>query len=52
MDLKRVRLSMKASYYMQKLGFIHPTTQEYVEFDSELPDYFEMIINKIKHISS
>lgn len=38
--------------HAKKLGFIHPTTQEYVEFDSELPDYFEMIINKIKHISS
>ena len=26
--------------HAKKLGFIHPTTGEYMEFDSELPDYF------------
>ncbi len=37
--------------HAKKLGFVHPTTGEYVEFDSALPDYFEMIIKKIKHIT-
>ncbi|HSQ89644.1 RluA family pseudouridine synthase [Romboutsia sp.] len=34
--------------HAKKLGFIHPTTKEYIEFDSELPEYFKDIINKLK----
>lgn len=34
--------------HAKKLGFIHPTTKEYIEFNSELPDYFKAVINKIK----
>lgn len=34
--------------HAKKLGFIHPSTNEYVEFDSELPNYFKHIINKLK----
>ncbi|CEQ10560.1 pseudouridylate synthase [[Clostridium] sordellii] len=34
--------------HAKKLGFIHPSTKEYVEFDSELPDNFKNIIRKIK----
>lgn len=34
--------------HAKKIGFIHPTTNEYVEFDSQLPKYFEEIINKLK----
>ncbi|MGX4598737.1 RluA family pseudouridine synthase [Faecalimicrobium sp. JNUCC 81] len=34
--------------HAKKLGFIHPTSKEYVEFDSKLPKYFEDIIAKIK----
>lgn len=26
------------------LGFIHPTTKEYIEFHSELPDYFQKML--------
>ncbi len=26
------------------LGFIHPRTKEYIEFNSELPDYFEKLL--------
>ncbi len=32
------------------LGFIHPTTKEYIEFDSELPEYFKNILKKVKTI--
>lgn len=35
--------------HAKKIGFIHPLTNEYVEFDSELPDYFTKIINKLKN---
>lgn len=33
--------------HAKKLGFIHPTTKEYVEFDSELPEHFKSIIKKL-----
>lgn len=29
------------------LGFVHPSTNEYVEFDSELPEYFKKLLNKL-----
>jgi len=31
-----------------KVGFIHPVTKEYMEFESELPEYFMDILRKIK----
>ncbi|TCK98109.1 23S rRNA pseudouridine1911/1915/1917 synthase [Natranaerovirga hydrolytica] len=30
------------------LGFIHPTTNEYMEFETELPHYYQSLIKKIK----
>lgn len=33
--------------HAKKLGFIHPTTKKYVEFDSELPEHFKNIIKKL-----
>ena len=30
------------------LGFVHPTTSKYMEFESELPDYFLKVLKKIK----
>ena len=29
------------------LGFVHPATGEYMEFESPLPKYFEELIEKI-----
>lgn len=34
------------------LGFTHPTTNEYMEFDSELPDYFEQKIEELEEIEN
>ncbi len=34
--------------HARKIGFIHPTTGEYMEFTSELPDYFVSILNKLE----
>ncbi|HWT74244.1 MAG TPA: RluA family pseudouridine synthase [Mobilitalea sp.] len=31
------------------LGFIHPTTKEYVEFQAPLPDYFTQLLAKLRH---
>lgn len=33
-----------------KLGFIHPSTGEYIEFNSPLPEYFSNILNKLTEI--
>ena len=34
--------------HAKKLGFIHPDTGEYMEFDSELPEYFTKVLYKIR----
>jgi 23S rRNA pseudouridine1911/1915/1917 synthase len=34
--------------HARKIGFIHPTTEEYMEFSSDLPDYFTAILNKLE----
>ena len=31
------------------LGFIHPSTNEFVEFDSELPEYFKNILTSLEN---
>lgn len=35
--------------HARKIGFIHPATKEYLEFDSPLPDYFEKFLRKLKN---
>ncbi|MBR1384786.1 MAG: RluA family pseudouridine synthase [Ruminococcus sp.] len=34
--------------HAKKIGFIHPTTGEYMEFDSELPEYFQSTLLKLR----
>ncbi len=34
--------------HARKIGFIHPTTGEYMEFVSDLPDYFVSILSKLE----
>lgn len=34
--------------HAKKIGFIHPTTKDYMEFDSELPEYFIKALEKLK----
>ncbi|MDD3052514.1 MAG: RluA family pseudouridine synthase [Candidatus Cloacimonetes bacterium] len=31
------------------LGFIHPTTEEYMEFDAPLPEYFEKLLKNLRN---
>lgn len=33
------------------IGFVHPSTGEYMEFNSNLPDYFQNYLNKLQNIS-
>ena len=37
--------------HAKTLGFIHPVTNKYIEFDSELPEYFSNILNNLEIIS-
>lgn len=37
--------------HAKKIGFIHPSTKEYIEFNSQLPEYFSTFLNKLKNIS-
>lgn len=34
--------------HAKKLGFIHPTTEKYMEFESEIPDYFIDVLKKLR----
>lgn len=34
--------------HARKIGFIHPSTGEYMEFVSELPDYFTVVLNRLE----
>ena len=36
--------------HAKKIGFIHPSTNEYMEFDSELPEYFQQVIKKVRNL--
>ncbi len=33
--------------HAKKLGFVHPTTKEYIEFESKLPEYFRVFLKKV-----
>ena len=37
--------------HARKIGFIHPRSNEYLEFSSALPDYFECFLRKLNNIS-
>ncbi|MCR4794949.1 MAG: RluA family pseudouridine synthase [Ruminococcus sp.] len=34
--------------HARKIGFIHPTTGKYMEFESELPEYFTAVLRKLE----
>lgn len=34
--------------HARKIGFIHPATGEYMEFESELPEYFTAVLRKLE----
>lgn len=47
---KKVITSLKGQcLHAKKLGFVHPVTLEYMEFDSRLPDYFKDFLAKLKN---
>ena len=36
--------------HAKKIGFVHPVTEKYMEFDSPLPDYFKKFLDKLHKI--
>ena len=47
---KKVITSLKGQcLHAKTLGFVHPATHEYMEFDSRLPDYFKDFLAKLKN---
>lgn len=46
---KKQKFNLKGQVLHAKvLGFIHPTTGEYIEFDSEIPTYFKELLEKLR----
>jgi len=44
--IKKQKFNLKGQMlHAKKLGFIHPSTGEYMEFESPLPEYFTHILN-------
>lgn len=38
--------------YAKQIGFVHPITNEYMEFESDLPEYFTKFLTKLKHTTN
>lgn len=50
--VKREKLDFEGQcLHARKIGFIHPESGEYHEFTSDLPEYFEKFLMKLKNIS-
>lgn len=47
---KKVITSLKGQcLHAKKLGFIHPKTREYMEFETKLPEYFEAFLKRNRY---
>ncbi len=45
---KAVKGTQGQCLHARKIGFIHPSTEEYMEFTSALPDYFQKLLDKME----
>lgn len=43
------KIMRRQALHAKSLGFIHPRTNEYVEFNSEIPDDFQQVLEKWRH---
>jgi 23S rRNA pseudouridine1911/1915/1917 synthase len=41
----------RQALHAQTLGFIHPTTKKYMEFEAPLPKDFDAVLNKWRNYS-
>lgn len=37
--------------HAKTIGFVHPTTQKYMEFEAPLPEYFENLLSRLKNLA-
>lgn len=37
--------------HAKTIGFVHPTTREYMEFEAPLPEYFENLLSRLKKMN-
>lgn len=50
---KKQRFNLEGQLlHARKLGFIHPSTGKYIEFETEIPEYFKKIINILERESN
>lgn len=50
--VKKEKVSFEGQcLHAKKIGFVHPRSKEYLEFDSKLPKYFEDFLFKLGNIS-
>ncbi|MCT4543915.1 MAG: RluA family pseudouridine synthase [Vallitalea sp.] len=48
---KNDRFKLKGqALHARVLGFIHPTTKKYMEFEAPMPNYFTSLLNKLKNM--
>lgn len=43
------KIMPRQSLHAKSLGFVHPITKKYVQFDSELPEDFQLLLEKWRH---
>ena len=43
------KLMPRQALHARSLGFVHPTTRESIRFDSELPEDFQVVLDKWRH---
>ena len=48
-EKKHAALLSEQTLHAKTLGFVHPATGEYMEFTSELPDYFKKLLEILKN---
>lgn len=48
-EKKHAPLLSEQTLHARTLGFVHPATGEYMEFTSELPDYFKKLLEILKN---
>ena len=41
----------RQALHAKTLGFVHPTTQKYLQFDSDLPNDFDLCLEKWRNYS-
>ena len=49
--MEKLKLLNRQALHAKSLGFIHPTTKEYISFESKLPSDFQKLLNLLNKLS-